>query len=82
MKYEAVMVKYYEVIDTETGLTVEKYNSAAEADAVADILNRSPDQVSEGEPAQEIQPLADLSGVDYAPAFEGYQPNGHLPETE
>ena len=37
------------------------------------------------EPAEEpepIEPMTDLSAVDYAPAFEGYQPNGSLPETD
>ena len=37
------------------------------------------------EPAEEpepIEPMTDLAGVDYAPAFEGYQPNGSLPETD
>ena len=29
-----------------------------------------------------IEPMTDLSAVDYAPAFEGYQPNGSLPETD
>ena len=37
----------------------------------------------EGTPAtMPIEPLTDLTGVDYAPAFEGYQPNGALPETD
>ena len=82
MRYRVNPVQHYEVVDSETGLVVEIYANVDAADAVADILNRSSDQSSEGEPAEEIQPVADLSGVDYAPAFEGYQPNGHLPETE
>lgn len=41
MRYTAATVHYFEVIDNETGLTVEKYNTEAEAEAVADILNRS-----------------------------------------
>ena len=37
------------------------------------------DAALNSEPAQ---PMADLSGVDHSPAFEGYQPNGSLPETD
>lgn len=29
-----------------------------------------------------VQPMADLSGIDHSPAFEGYQPNGSLPEAD
>jgi len=29
-----------------------------------------------------ITPMTDLSGIDYSPAFEGYQPNGAIPETD
>jgi hypothetical protein len=37
----------------------------------------------EGTPApMPVKPLTDLTGVDCAPAFEGYQPNGALPETD
>lgn len=32
------------------------------------------------EPGVEL--ASDITGVDYAPAFEGYQPNGSLPETD
>jgi hypothetical protein len=37
----------------------------------------------EGAPAPlPVKPLTDLTGVGCAPAFEGYQPNGALPETD
>ena len=29
-----------------------------------------------------VQPMADLSGIAHSPAFEGYQPNGSLPEAD
>ena len=54
---------------------------------LAEVAERIKAYVSDPglEPAEEpepIEPLTDLSGVDYAPAFEGYQPNGSLPETD
>ena len=52
--------------DTDSTETVEE---AAEREAF-------------GKAWDSIEPMADLSGVDYAPAFEGYQPNGSLPETD
>lgn len=50
-------------------------------DEVEGILACDPVEFGSDEP-EPIEPMTDLSGVDYAPAFEGYQPNGHLPETD
>ena len=60
---------------------------AEEAELSAEIFKRigkppaDSTETVEAEP-EAIEPMADLSGVDYAPAFEGYQPNGSLPETD
>lgn len=72
MRYTSAMVQYYEVIDNETGLTVEKYNTAAEAEAVADILNRSgptPQDTStaEGEPEEVLGDAPVIPGKSNEP---------------
>tara|TARA_R100001086_G_scaffold211289_1_gene127186 strand:+ start:733 stop:948 length:216 start_codon:yes stop_codon:yes gene_type:complete len=66
------MVQYYEVIDGETGLTVEKYNTAAEAQAVADILNRQTGDSTEAmvEPVQDVYVFGETSTETHV------EPNG------
>ncbi len=62
MRYTAATVHYFEVIDNETGLTVETYDTEAEAEAVADILNRSTDSEPESDEPDSGEPEGVFNG--------------------
>jgi hypothetical protein len=96
LKNEACKLDGVAAVLTDKGVSSYLRTVAAaiidEANSVEDLLcdrpfepKQSPQDTDSAETVVEpepIEPMADLSAVDYAPAFEGYQPNGALPETD
>ena len=61
------------------GTTTTKLFSDGTARIIATDASGGSIETVSGAP---ITPMTDLSGIDYSPAFEGYQPNGAIPETD
>ena len=69
--------------DTDSTETVEgnQKMSAEQLEEFAREVNEA-SLAYEAAQNETVQPMADLSGIDHSPAFEGYQPNGSLREAD
>lgn len=73
---------FNELTAPEQPQDTDSTETMAEAAAIVDADELVKRQIIDTDGLTAVQPMTDLSGVDYAPAFEGYQPNGSLPETD